>query len=241
MLPFQRWVVVVLILWSAIAANRDSPAAERSGSRSSSVVSLDGPGWLLATDPKNVGREQKWWEKPVAEAKAARVPGILQEAFPTYHGVAWYWRDLTPPANPHAQGRYLLRFWNVDYLADVWLNGVHVGRHEGACEPFVLDVTEAVKPQAVNRLAVRVLNPTNEPIDGIKLVGDRPHGQVAGGLGAGPRPQLGRHHRFGRVDRRAGGARRGPVRPARSQDRTDPRAGQSAQRRQAGRRGPHRC
>ena len=86
-----------------------------------------------------------------------------------YHGVAWYWRDFTPPANPHAQGRYLLRFWNVDYLADVWLNGVHVGRHEGACEPFVLDVTDAVKPQAVNHLAVRVLNPTNEPIDGITL------------------------------------------------------------------------
>ena len=97
------------------------------------------------------------------------MPGILQEAFPRYHGVVWYWRDVTPPVNPHAQGRYLLRFWNVDYLADVWVNGVHVGRHEGACEPFVLDVTDAVKPQAVNRIAVRVLNPTNQPIDGIKL------------------------------------------------------------------------
>ena len=44
-----------------------------------------------------------------------------------------------------------------------------MGRHEGACEPFVLDVTDAVKPQAVNRIAVRVLNPTNKPIDGIRL------------------------------------------------------------------------
>jgi hypothetical protein len=137
--------------------------------KSAAVVSLDGGAWWLAPDPKNVGREEKWWEKPAAGAKATRVPGILQEAFPTYHGVAWYWRELTPPANPHAQGRCLLRFWNVDYLADVWLNGVHVGRHEGACEPFVLDVTDAARPQAVNRLAVRVLNPTNAPIDGIKL------------------------------------------------------------------------
>ena len=103
------------------------------------------------------------------QRKAARVPGILQEAFPTYHGLVWYWRDVTPPANPHTEGRYLLRFWNVDYLADVWVNGVHVGQHEGACEPFVLDVTEAVNPQTVNRIAVRVLNPTNQPIDGIKL------------------------------------------------------------------------
>jgi hypothetical protein len=143
----------------------DSPAPMKS----STVVSLDGPAWLLAIDPKNVGRDQKWWQKPTAEVKATKVPWIIQDAFPTYHGVAWYWRDFSPPANPHAQGRYLLRFWNVDYLADVWLNGVHVGRHEGACEPFVLDVTDAIKPQSVNRLAVRVLNPTNEPIDGIKL------------------------------------------------------------------------
>ena len=33
----------------------------------------------------------------------------------------------------------------------------------------MLDVTDAVRPRAANRLAVRVLNPTNEPIDGIKL------------------------------------------------------------------------
>jgi hypothetical protein len=44
-----------------------------------------------------------------------------------------------------------------------------VGQHEGACEPFVLDVTDSLKPGTANRIAVRVLNPTNEPIDGIKL------------------------------------------------------------------------
>ena len=116
-----------------------------------------------------MGREEKWFETPRPEAKPTRVPGIIQEVFPCYHGVAWYWREFTPAANPHAGGRYLLRFWNVDYLADVWVNGVHVGQHEGACEPFVLDVTDAVKPGVANRLAVRVLNPTNEPIDGIRL------------------------------------------------------------------------
>ena len=58
--------------------------------------------------------------------------------------MAWYWGDVVPTSNPHPEGRYLLRFWQVDYLADVWLNGVHVGQHEGAGEPFVLDVTDAV-------------------------------------------------------------------------------------------------
>ena len=97
------------------------------------------------------------------------MPWIIQDAFPGYHGVAWYWRDFTPPVNPHAGGRYLLRFWAVDYLAEVWLNGQPVGGHEGGEGVFVLDVTDVVRPQQPNRLAVRVLNPNNERIDGIVL------------------------------------------------------------------------
>jgi hypothetical protein len=131
-------------------------------------MSLDGE-WLLATDPQNVGCEQKWYAGPGAGAKPTRVPWIIQDAFPGYHGVAWYWRDFTAPADPRAQARYLLRFWAVDYKADVWLNGVNVGGHEGGETPFVLDVTGVIEPGARNRLAVRVLNPTDEPIDGIVL------------------------------------------------------------------------
>ena len=135
---------------------------------SSGVVSLDGE-WLLATDPQNLGRGEKWYGNPVAQAKPARVPWIIQEAFPGYHGVAWYWRDFVAPPNPHVQGRYLLRFWAVDYLAEVWLNGVQVGGHEGSEGVFVLDVTDAIRAEGSNHLAVRVLNPGNEPIDGIRL------------------------------------------------------------------------
>jgi hypothetical protein len=168
-------VVVLLLLGVAFvllgAASSQSLAGQTAGS---TVVSLDGDAWLVASDPANVGRQQKWFETPQPEAKRTKVPGIIQAVFPSYHGVAWYWRDFTAPANPHAQGRCLLRFWNVDYLADVWVNGVHVGHHEGACEPFVVDATDAIKPQAVNRIAVRVLNPTNEPIDGIRLQ-ETPH------------------------------------------------------------------
>lgn len=155
------------VLCLAVAVER--AIANPQAINSASVISLDGSGWSIATDPKNVGRDEKWFDKPQTDAKTANVPGIIQEPFPMYHGVAWYWREFTPPANPHAGGRYLLRFWNVDYLADIWINGVHVGQHEGACDPFMLDITDAVKPQTVNRIAVRVLNPTNEPIDGIRL------------------------------------------------------------------------
>ena len=132
------------------------------------VISLDGT-WQLGIDPENAGREAGWWEGPTGDVRPAKVPWIIQDAFPAYHGVAWYWREFEAPANPYAGGRTLLRFWAVDYLADVWLNDTHVGGHEGGETPFVLDVTPVIRTDGPNKLAVRVLNPTNEPIDGYVL------------------------------------------------------------------------
>ena len=158
--PFRRAAILLLALCASGTAFGRPASAE--------LISLDGP-WLLAPDPANVGRAEAWWKAPRAEAKTTQVPWIIQEAFPGYHGVAWYWRTFTAPEQPHASGRYLLRFWAVDYKAEVWLNGVPLGGHEGGEGVFVLDATKAVKPQEPNLLAVRVLNPTNEPIDGIVL------------------------------------------------------------------------
>ena len=142
---------------------------------SSRVISLDGQ-WLLTTDPDNAGREGRWFDAPRPEAVPARVPWIIQDAFPAYHGVAWYWRAFAVPRLPHPDGRVLLRFWAVDYLADVWVNGIHAGGHEGGETPFELDVTDALASSAGSEalLAVRVLNPTNEPIDGVVL-NETPH------------------------------------------------------------------
>ncbi len=135
--------------------------------QSTQIVSLDGE-WLLAIDPDTIGREQDWHAGPVSESKRTKVPWIVQEAFPGYFGgVAWYWRDFQAPTNPHEGGRYLLRFWTVSYKSDVWVNGIFVGEHEGGEDMFILDITNAIKPKEMNRIAVRVLNPTEKPIDGI--------------------------------------------------------------------------
>ncbi|MHB9038268.1 MAG: hypothetical protein ACYC64_16555, partial [Armatimonadota bacterium] len=79
------------------------------------AVSLDGE-WMLAYDSENIGREQEWWKTPMPEARQTQVPWTVQDAFPECHGVFWYWREFTPVENPHEHGRYLLRFWAVDYM-----------------------------------------------------------------------------------------------------------------------------
>jgi beta-mannosidase len=77
-----------------------------------------------------------------------------------HHGVVWFRRDFTAALPP---GTYAtLRFEGVDYWADVYLNGHHLGKHEGYFEAFEFDVTGTVR-DGVNSLAVRVDSPF-EPV-----------------------------------------------------------------------------
>jgi hypothetical protein len=136
----------------------------------SQTITLDGPDWKIAPDPDNKGRDEKWFDAACAEAMPTPVPWVIQNIFPGYHGVAWYWRTFKAPVNPHLNGRCLLRFGAVDYLAQVWVNGYAVGEHEGGETPFTLDVTDAIRPGKENLLTVRVLNPPEDRrIDGFIL------------------------------------------------------------------------
>ena len=136
-------------------------------SATTTALSLDGT-WKIATDPENGGREARWFHTLPVEAVDIKVPGILQLAFPAYHGLVWYWSEFDELPRTDIADRYLIRFEQVDYYAEVWLNDVLVGTHEGGETPFVFDITDKIKPHD-NRLAVRVLNPTHEMIDGIRL------------------------------------------------------------------------
>lgn len=52
--------------------------------------------------------------------------------------------------------RILLHFGAVDQIAEVWLNGKCVGKHEGGYLPFVLDVTDVISKTEKNTLVVKV-------------------------------------------------------------------------------------
>ena len=132
--------------------------------------------WKLAIDPGNTGREERWFENIRPEAQAAPVPGVIQQVIPGYHGVAWYWHTFKVErgVSQTPGERILLRFGAVDYLAEVWVNGTYLGQYEGGETPFEFDITASIRPEDDNLLAVRVLNPTNDPIDGY-LLKQTPH------------------------------------------------------------------
>jgi hypothetical protein len=134
-------------------------------------------GWTIcAAGPDEAGTET-WSQRRPAQARAALVPGTIQQILPDHHGIAWYWCEFTAPARPGNE-RLLLRFEAVDHAATVWVNGSRAGQHEGGDAPFTLDVTGAVRDGPGNLLAVRVLNPAADRIDGMVL-DEVPHGNKA--------------------------------------------------------------
>ena len=129
--------------------------------------------WKICTDPSNGGLGANWQSAIPPQAVDAPVPGIIQQVFPDYQGLAWYWCELAPMLVPPGH-RVLIRFESVDYAARVWVNGHEVGVHEGDGLPFELEATQFLLPERPNLLAVRVINPTREPIDGVVLA-EVPH------------------------------------------------------------------
>ncbi len=79
----------------------------------------------------------------------SRASGLGERGF---NPAVWYQRDFEIDAEG---GRVLLHFGAVDYVAHVWVNGVHVGTHEGGHTPFRFDVTAALDPSGRQRVTVR--------------------------------------------------------------------------------------
>lgn len=67
----------------------------------------------------------------------------------------WYRTSFQVPSS--ANGRFLLQFDAVDYVASVYVNGRRVGVHVGTWSPFQFDITPYVRAGEPNVLAVHVM------------------------------------------------------------------------------------
>jgi hypothetical protein len=96
----------------AVALPAALPAAQSAratnGDTYTQSFSLDGSDWLLSIDPGNNGGSRGWTQGPPADATATRVPWVIQDAFPDYHGVARYWATVS------SSGFYRSR-WALSY------------------------------------------------------------------------------------------------------------------------------
>ncbi|MCL6458857.1 MAG: beta galactosidase jelly roll domain-containing protein, partial [Gorillibacterium sp.] len=116
--------------------------------------------WSFKFDPNNEGLVQSWQdadqgtfesEITVPFSWASPLSGIGQDQ----QGIGWYRRALNwTPSATHS--RLFLRFGAVDYTCDVWINGKHVGSHQGGYGTFEFEVTNLWQTESANVIVVRV-------------------------------------------------------------------------------------
>ena len=121
---------------------------------------LDGT-WLRRLDPSSVG-VAAGWQKQTSSAgwTPTAVPNAWNagdDSMASYLGsVGWYRKDFRIPTGAPDRS-WVIRFEEVNYSATVWLNGVQIGAHAGAFEPFELRLPRSlVKAGADNSLVLRI-------------------------------------------------------------------------------------
>lgn len=127
------------------------------------VASLDGR-WELFPGDHALDQLDALEPQPIT------VPGLWEaQGYLELDGVVWYRRTFELE---EVEGHWTLRFGAVMDIADVYVNGVHIGCHEAPFTPFDLDVTAQVVP-GENVVAVRVYDPPLDAPEHTRM----PHGK----------------------------------------------------------------
>lgn len=123
---------------------------------SAPAIALDGS-WKFQPDP---GPDFFRVNFPDLHWKEIEVPSHwMMQGFDSATGTAGYRRHVQIPGTFRGR-RIKLLFDGVYSGAEVWLNGVRVGSHEGGFSPFELDLTAAAHIGSDNLLAVLVREKT---------------------------------------------------------------------------------
>ncbi|MHB9133779.1 MAG: glycoside hydrolase family 2 protein [Armatimonadota bacterium] len=132
------------------------------------TLSLNGE-WYFVPDPMQRGMQQKWWKNERPENQLfpcwdfdgmwrIQVPSTWCTAFEKlafYEGYACYVKDFTCDELPEGEDAFLC-FDGANYTAEIWINGIWVGKHQCGYSPFQYRITPLLQKQ--NRIMVYVEN-----------------------------------------------------------------------------------
>ena len=120
--------------------------------------------WDFCFDDKNEGQIKDYrlgsgFDKKIIVpfAYQYKASGIGDESV---HEIVWYKKKFVIDS---LNKNYLLCFGGVDYVCDVYVNGVFVVSHEGAYDEFDADITRYLK-KGENLLVLRVYDPQKSDI-----------------------------------------------------------------------------
>ncbi len=135
--------------------------------------------WDFQIDPERIGDGEGWFNG-LTHSRPIAVPGSWNEQYAdlfNYLDLAWY---VTRTYVPHGwQGqRVFIRVGSANYHGTIYVNGTKVGEHAGGHLPFAFEITNLVRWDAANVIAIGVeneLKPTRVPPGNV----DSPPGPAA--------------------------------------------------------------
>jgi hypothetical protein len=172
------FTTTVLILSAACVFAQWKPAGDKIKTKWADDVN---PANVLPEYPRPAMERPQWsnlnglWDYailPVGTAEPGRFDGKILVPFAVESSLSgvekrlgkenelWYKRTFTVPSAWKGKS-VLLHFGAVDWKADVFVNNIKVGMHQGGYTPFSFDITPYLT-QGEQKLVVRVWDPTDE-------------------------------------------------------------------------------
>ena len=173
----MKTILPLIFLLAAIPCVRAQQTGLIANTEGRKAVSLNGQ-WQTIIDPYETGYYDYRYQpsangyfkdaKPKSKSdlieydfdtsESLLVPGdwnTQKERLLLYEGTIWYRKSFDYQRKPNT--RLFVYFGAANYVADVYLNGEKLGRHEGGFTPFNFEVTTLLRDKA-NSLVVKVDN-----------------------------------------------------------------------------------
>ena len=173
----MKSLVLLILLLAVIPTARGQQVGLIANTDGRKTISLDGQ-WRTIIDPYEAGyydyRYQPSANGYFKDAKPKNKSDLIEYDFDSsgtlkvpgdwntqedrllfYEGTIWYKKAFDYQRKPNT--RLFVYFGAANYLADVYLNGEKVGRHEGGFTPFNFEITNLVRDTG-NFLIVKVDN-----------------------------------------------------------------------------------
>ena len=173
----MKTILPLIFLLAAIPCVRAQQTGLIANTEGRKTVSLNGQ-WQTIIDPYETGYYDYRYQpsangyfkdaKPKSKSdlieydfdtsESLLVPGdwnTQKERLLLYEGTIWYRKSFDYQKKPNT--RLFVYFGAANYVADVYLNGEKLGRHEGGFTPFNFEITNLIRDRA-NSLVVKVDN-----------------------------------------------------------------------------------
>ena len=173
----MKVIIVVVCLLALIPCVRAQQIGLIANTDGRKTISLDGQ-WRAIIDPYETGYYDYRYQpsatgffkdaKPKTKSElieydfdtsgSLKVPGdwnTQEERLLLYEGTVWYKKSFDYQRKDNT--RLFVYFGAANYLADVYLNGSKIGRHEGGFTPFNFEITNLVRNNG-NFLIVKIDN-----------------------------------------------------------------------------------